>query len=85
LLTGRLVFADSHRHGRCHQHRFGPFSEWSEPDNIGPVINSDTNWIAAIAIRGLRSETMGWSSSSPQADPVDWELLISGTRREQLP
>jgi len=54
LPSGRPVFADSGRHGRCHQHRFGLFSEWSEPDNLGPVINSEFNdQHPAIAADGL--------------------------------
>jgi len=41
LLGARPVWANNDRHGRCHQHRFGQFSEWSEPVNLGPVVNSE--------------------------------------------
>jgi hypothetical protein len=30
-------------HNICHQHRFGQFSEWSEPMNLGSVVNSDAD------------------------------------------
>ncbi len=30
-------------HTRCRQHRFGQFSDWSEPVNLGPPINTEFN------------------------------------------
>jgi N-acetylneuraminic acid mutarotase len=35
--------AQGRERNRCRQHRFGKFSGWSEPVNLGPVINSEFN------------------------------------------
>src|SRR5260370_34825243 len=35
--------AQEKENNRCRQHRFGPFSDWSEPVNLGPVVNSAFN------------------------------------------
>jgi hypothetical protein len=49
-----VVSAEEHHHNRCPQRHFGKFSEWSEPINLGPVVNSpfDDNH-AAISANGL--------------------------------
>ncbi len=38
-VSNGAVCAEEEHH--CHQHRFGQFSEWSEPLNLGPVVNSE--------------------------------------------
>src|SRR5260370_38451549 len=43
VVADRLGFAQEKEHNRCRQHRFGPFSDWSEPVNLGPVVNSAFN------------------------------------------
>ncbi len=57
LLSGRPVFADSDRHGRCHQHRSGPFSEWSDPDNLGqssiPSLMTSTQRLPLMALASI--------------------------------
>jgi hypothetical protein len=40
LIAGEVAYADEHAHHHCGRHRFGQFSEWSEPVNLGPGINS---------------------------------------------
>ena len=41
-------------HTRCRQHHFGEFSEWSEPINLGPVVNSAfDDFHPAISPNGL--------------------------------
>src|SRR5262249_22528095 len=52
-----IVWAEGHHHNRCRQHRFGELSEWSEPVNLGPVVNSQgkefRNQHPAISKNGL--------------------------------
>ncbi len=43
VVADRFVLAEGHQHNRCRQHRFGEFSDWSEPVNLGPVVNSEFN------------------------------------------
>ncbi len=43
VVADRLGFAQEKEHNRCRQHQFGPFSDWSEPVNLGPVVNSAFN------------------------------------------
>src|SRR5260370_6165921 len=49
VLVSSLNLADSRAvgseetHNRCRQRHFGPFSDWSEPVNLGPVVNSKFN------------------------------------------
>src|SRR5438445_5004514 len=44
----------SGQHHRCPQHRFGQFSDWSEPVNLGPVVNSEADdFHPAISPNGL--------------------------------
>jgi hypothetical protein len=38
--AGQLSIAKENEHNRCRQRHFGPFSDWSEPVNLGPVVNS---------------------------------------------
>jgi WD40 repeat protein len=41
-------------HNICRQHRFGRFSDWSEPINLGPTVNSDAaDFHPAISNDGL--------------------------------
>ncbi len=41
-------------HNICHQHRFGEFSDWSEPINLGPIVNSNVDdFHPAISNDGL--------------------------------
>jgi WD40-like Beta Propeller Repeat len=41
-------------HNICRQHRFGQFSEWSEPMNLGPIVNSSADdFHPAISHNGL--------------------------------
>jgi hypothetical protein len=35
--------ANAPEHDGCPQHQFGRFSDWSEPVNLGPVVNSEFN------------------------------------------
>src|SRR2546428_1617713 len=48
-------FAAEHgEHQRCGQHRFGSFSDWSQPVNLGPVVNSAADdFHPAISPNGL--------------------------------
>src|SRR5215471_12755514 len=39
----RFVLAEEHEHNRCLPRHFGQFSDWSEPVNLGPVVNSHFN------------------------------------------
>ncbi len=39
----KLSIAKQKDHNRCRQHQFGEFSDWSEPVNLGPVVNSEFN------------------------------------------
>ena len=52
-----VIWAEEHHHNRCRQRRFGEFSEWSEPVNLGPVVNSQgkgfRNQHPAISRNGL--------------------------------
>jgi len=32
---------EEERHNRCSQHHFGPFSDWSDPVWLGPIVNSN--------------------------------------------
>jgi hypothetical protein len=43
LVTGSVTYANERERDRCHEHRFGKFSEWSEPVNMGEPINSPDN------------------------------------------
>jgi hypothetical protein len=43
VVADRLGFAQEEEHNRCRQHHFGKFSDWSEPVNLGPVVNSEFN------------------------------------------
>jgi WD40 repeat protein len=45
LLLSPLAHAQTSNddHQRCHHHRMGPFGPWSEPTNLGPVVNSEYN------------------------------------------
>ena len=41
-------------HNRCSQHHFGPFSDWSEPVWLGPIVNSSVDDLhPAISHNGL--------------------------------
>src|SRR5438128_10151143 len=55
LAGAHTSFAAEHReHQRCGQHRFGRFSDWSQPVNLGPVVNSAADdFHPAIAPNGL--------------------------------
>ncbi len=55
LLVARdLAYANGDGHHRCRPHRFGEFSEWSEPVNLGPVVNSTfDDYHPAISNNGL--------------------------------
>jgi hypothetical protein len=57
ITDGSLVAQDNdkdHEHHRCGQRHFGPFSDWSEPVNLGPVVNSeDEDTHPAISANGL--------------------------------
>src|SRR5713226_1041346 len=54
VVADRFVLAEEHEHNRCRQHRFGEFSDWSEPVNLGPVVNSEFNdQHPAISVDGL--------------------------------
>jgi hypothetical protein len=39
--TNKLLAAEGKEHNRCSQHRFGQFSDWSSPVNLGPSINTE--------------------------------------------
>jgi len=39
----RFVLAEEHEHNRCLPRHFAQFSDWSEPVNLGPVVNSHFN------------------------------------------
>jgi hypothetical protein len=44
ILVGATVsFAGEKEANRCPLRQFGQFSEWSEPINLGPVVNSEFN------------------------------------------
>jgi Tol biopolymer transport system component len=40
---GERSSTNEREHNRCREHRFGQFSEWSAPVNLGPVVNSPFN------------------------------------------
>ena len=42
-VSERVVLAEGHHDDHCRGHRFGQFSNWSEPVNLGPVVNSEFN------------------------------------------
>jgi hypothetical protein len=53
VVGGRSI-AEERGHDRCRQHHFGSFSDWSEPVNLGPVVNSEADdHHAAISANGL--------------------------------
>jgi len=39
-LADRSAIANENEQDRCRQHHFGKFSDWSEPVNLGPLVNS---------------------------------------------
>ncbi len=43
LVPGDVTYASEPEHNHCRQHRFGEFSDWSEPVNLGPSINTEFN------------------------------------------
>ena len=44
LSPGVSAGDDEKDHARCHpQQRFGPFSDWSAPVNLGPTVNSGSD------------------------------------------
>src|SRR5258708_2458700 len=43
LVPGDLTYASEPEHNHCRQHRFREFSDWSEPVNLGPSINTEFN------------------------------------------
>ena len=43
VVPDKFVLAEEHEHNRCRQHHFGQFSDWSEPVNLGPGVNSAFN------------------------------------------
>src|SRR2546422_8449470 len=46
--------AKEEEHNRCPQRHFGQFSDWSEPVNLGPVVNSGfDDFHPAISPNGL--------------------------------
>jgi hypothetical protein len=56
--ANRLVVAQETEkdqgHNRCRQREFGKFSDWSEPVNLGPVVNSEADdHHPAISANGL--------------------------------
>ncbi len=40
VATDRFIFAKEHEHNGCREREFGSFSDWSEPVNLGPSINT---------------------------------------------
>src|SRR5262245_50242149 len=53
-VSNGVVWAGRHHHNRCAQRHFGKFSEWSEPVNLGPLVNSKLNDLhPAISANGL--------------------------------
>ena len=55
LSPGVSAGDDEKDHARCHpQQRFGPFSDWSAPVNLGPTVNSGSDdFHPAISPNGL--------------------------------
>ena len=54
LSLPQRTVAQEEEHNRCRQHHFGRFSDWSEPVNLGPIVNSPfNNQSPAISADGL--------------------------------
>jgi len=65
-------------HHRCPQRQFGQFSEWSEPVNLGGVVNSESDdYHPAISNNGL---SLYFTSNRPggfSQDPVPEDIWIT--------
>ena len=70
--TGTLIEQEHHR---CAPHRFGQFSAWSAPVNLGPVINSQSDdYHPAISNDGL---TLYITSSRPGGFSPTEDIWVS--------
>ena len=88
LISAPLIVAQPDN--ACHPRRYGKFSEWSKPVNLGPVVNASGNdqW-PAISPNGL---SLYFGSNRPPAasseiyDPVTGTFSASGdmTRGREL-
>jgi len=54
VVADRLGFAQEKEDNRCRQHHFGQFSDWSQPINLGQIVNSEFDDLhPAISPNGL--------------------------------
>ncbi len=63
LATHSAAYASEPEHNRCRQRRFGEFSDWSTPVNLGPSINTQySEFHMAISVDEL---SLFFSSDRP--------------------
>ena len=75
LLLSAAAHANEHGHDRCRQHPFGQFSDWSEPVNLGPVVNSEfDDYHPAISNNGL---SLYLTSNRPGGFSPDEDIWVS--------
>src|SRR3989442_13696494 len=54
LVADKMSVAKEEEHNRCPQRHFSQFSDWSEPVNLGPLVNSGSDdFHPAISPNGL--------------------------------
>jgi hypothetical protein len=59
----------------CRQHRFGQFSEWSDPINLGPIVNSSADdFHPAISHNGL---SLYITSNRPGGFGTNFDIWVS--------